>query len=84
MPLTNIIDERTRPYRFNAVNAVVEPTRHDNCCADADHAGASEGDEFIISERYNIPLAEAVQWANHFKPMVTLYLSDTTACSSTR
>lgn len=36
--LTNIIDHRKRPYRFKKINAVIEPTRHDNTVKDADQA----------------------------------------------
>lgn len=29
--ILNIVDRRKRPYRFQKINAIVEPTRHDNC-----------------------------------------------------
>lgn len=36
MPIVNIIDRRTRPYRFKVVNAIVEAAWHDNSVADSD------------------------------------------------
>ena len=67
MPLANIIDERDRRYRFNTVLAIVEPTRHDNGCADADQVDRSESDDFLYAERHSISVSDAVQWANSFK-----------------
>jgi hypothetical protein len=40
--LWNIIDKRTRPYRWREVNAIVEAVEHDNSCADADQAPESD------------------------------------------
>src|ERR1700722_17477175 len=42
MTVLNIIDHRKRPYRFLKINAVIEPTRHDNRCTDADQAGGKD------------------------------------------
>ena len=38
----NIIDCRTRPYRWKRVNAIIESIEHDNICADADQAPEGE------------------------------------------
>lgn len=73
--ITNIIDRRKRPYRFKTINAVVEPTRHDNSCKDADQAGGR--DEWIgYSEKAHVSLSEAVTWAASFSDDMTLYLYD--------
>ena len=34
----NIIDNRTRPYRWAHINAIIEAAWHDNSCADTDIA----------------------------------------------
>lgn len=75
MPLCNVIDRRKRPYRFLKVNAIVEPTCHDNPCKDADHV---ERDYHGIGydESEHTSLATAIIWANSFPHQVTLYLYD--------
>jgi hypothetical protein len=75
MPLCNIIDRRKRPYRFLKINAVVEPTCHDNPCVDADYA--ERGYVGIgYDEQEHGSLAAAVVWAQSFDHAVTLYLYD--------
>jgi hypothetical protein len=75
MTILNIIDRRKRPYRFRKINAVIEPTRHDNRCKDADQA---EGrDNWLgYDEREHISLAEAIEWAATAPDELTLYLYD--------
>jgi hypothetical protein len=75
MPLTNIVDRRKHKYRFAKINAVVEPTCHDNSIDDADkvepgYSGVG------YDEREHITLADAVTWANSFNWPTTLYLYD--------
>jgi hypothetical protein len=73
--ILNIRDHRTRPYRWKHVNAIVEPTWHDNSCTNSDQADESEDDvEYDVHE--NISLSQAVIWAESFKSPVTLYLYD--------
>lgn len=75
MTILNIIDHRKRPYRFLKINAVVEPTRHDNRVKDADQA--SGRDEWIgYDEREHISLSDAMAWAATIPDEVTLFLYD--------
>jgi len=75
MTILNIIDRRKRPYRFEKVNAVIEPTRHDNRCKDADHAGGKDN-WMGYDEREHIALSEAIEWAATTADELTLYLYD--------
>ncbi len=34
----NIVDNRTRTYRWKTINAIVEAVEHDNSCQDSDQA----------------------------------------------
>lgn len=75
----NIIDHRKRPYRFLKINAVIEPTRHDNRVKNSDRAKANpKQDKAWIGydEREHVSLADALQWAHNHKDTVTLYLWD--------
>ena len=73
----NIIDRRSRPYRWKRINAIVEATVNDNCCGDADQAPDPPATELIIyDKREAISIAEAVAWANAQRCPVTLYLYD--------
>src|SRR3990167_1210192 len=77
--LTNIIDRRKRPYRFLTVNAIIEPTRHDNSVKDSDRAKYdSKADKAWLGydEHKHISVAEAVAWAEDHSDKVTLYLYD--------
>jgi hypothetical protein len=73
--ILNIIDHRERPYRWQRIKAIVEPTWHDNGVRDSDHA-ARGLDDFIIDHREDVSLAEAIAWANGLAQHVTLYLYD--------
>jgi hypothetical protein len=75
MTITNVIDRRKRPYRFLKINAVIEPTRHDNRCKDADQA-AGEDQWMGYDEREHISLSEAVEWAASVPDEITLFLYD--------
>lgn len=73
--LVNIIDRRKHPYRFLKINAIIEPTRHDNRIKDADHANGK--DNWIgYDEREHIKLIDAIEWAVTFPDELTLYLYD--------
>lgn len=75
--LWNIIDNRTRRYRWREVNAIVEATEHDNSCEDADQAPASDPSVYVLCESLEaVSVAEAVQWAESLPCPVTLYLYD--------
>lgn len=73
--ITNIIDNRTRKYRWKTVNAVVEPTHHDNRNGDADEAGAN-AEDLLCETLGGASLAEALAWAQGFEGEVTLFLYD--------
>ena len=71
----NIIDRRTRPYRWRTVTAIMEPAYHDNSCADSDQAEDTI-DDIIYEEREEISVADAVTWAHSLAFPATLYLYD--------
>nr|WP_315381424.1 hypothetical protein [uncultured Sphingomonas sp.] len=75
--LWNVIDKRTRPYRWREVNAIVEAVEHDNSCDDADQA--PESDPLLVVD-YDaleaVSVQEAIAWANAQRCPVTLYLYD--------
>ncbi len=75
--LWNIIDNRTRPYRWQTVNAIVEAVEHDNGCPDADQAPESDP---LVSVDYAaleaVSVHEAIKWAMEQPCPVTLYLYD--------
>jgi|ERR1700722_15399997 hypothetical protein len=58
----NIIDKRTRPYRWKAITAIVEPTYHDNTVPDSDQTEDPIND-VPYDQRAEISLADAVIWA---------------------
>jgi len=77
--IVNIVDSRTRKYRWKRVQAIVEAVWHDNACNDSDQADV--GDELdesyvLYEERNNLSLTEAVAWAMSLSCPVTLYLYD--------
>ena len=71
----NVIDRRKRLYRWKCINAIVEPTWHDNSCTDTDFAEQHPA-EIEYEEREGMSVAEAVNWAQAFSFPVTLYLYD--------
>lgn len=75
--LCNIIDRRTRPYRWRQVNAIVEATEHDNSCVDSDQAPESDPASTVDYEALEaVSVSEAVKWAEGQPCPVTLYLYD--------
>ena len=79
MAILNIIDRRKRPYRFAKINAVLEPTRHDNSVKDCDRAPRNptmDKNWIGYDEREHITVAEALRWAQNHKDLLTLYLYD--------
>lgn len=73
--LCNIVDHRDRPYRWKRVNAIIEPTFHDNSCADSDEAEENHEAD-VYDKREGISLAEAVAWASAKPYAATLFLYD--------
>ncbi len=79
MPITNIIDRRKRPYRFKSINAIIEPTRHDNLVKDSDIAKPNpklDKSWMGYDEKEHISVAAAISWASSHKDDLTLYLYD--------
>lgn len=74
--ITNIIDKRKHPYRWVKVNAVIEPTAHDNSIFDADFIQHNAPDWIGYDEREHISVAAAFDWAQKHKEFVTLFLYD--------
>ena len=73
----NIVDRRTRVYRWKAVNAIVEAVEHDNSCADADQAPEADVSIVVDYEQLEgVSVQQAVAWANQQESPVTLYLYD--------
>ena len=73
--IENIIDRRRSPYRWKHVNAIVEPTFHDNGVSDADQSETSST-EIVYDQREGISVAEAIAWSNGLPDRVALYLYD--------
>lgn len=77
--VSNIRDRRKRPYRFKKINAVIEPTRHDNSVKDGDKAKSNRSMERAwigYAEKEHVSLAYALAWAANHDDEVTLYLYD--------
>ena len=73
--ICNIIDKRTRPYRWKSVFAVVEATSHDNKIKDSDQIPV--GDEYgLCEDRDCISITQAIEWADSFDCGVTLFIYD--------
>lgn len=74
--IVNVIDLRSRQYRWASVLAVVEAASKDNWAEDSDQVGTGVGVEIDYAERDGISVREAVLWADRLEGMVTLYLYD--------
>lgn len=74
--IVNIIDKRSRPYRWKNVTAIVEAAWHDNSVKDSDQVERGPEDDVDYDALEEVSLAEAVAWAQAFKCPVTLYLYD--------
>jgi hypothetical protein len=42
--ILNIVDRRKQIYRWKCIDAIIEPTWHDNACADSDYADHEYGE----------------------------------------
>lgn len=77
MTILNVIDRRKQPYQFATVNAVIEPTRHDQSVPGADQVVGRTSPNWIgYDEREHLSVAEAFAWAEQHFDAVTLYLYD--------
>lgn len=73
--IENIIDSRKSRYRWQRINAIVEPTWHDNEKADADKSDRGP-DDIVYDQREGISVTEAIAWAAALPDRVTLFLYD--------
>ena len=74
--IENIIDRRKRQHRWKHINAIVEPTWHDND-GGPDRDQSERGlDDIVYDQREVISLADAIAWADALPDRVTLYLYD--------
>jgi len=75
--LYNIIDGRKRRHRWQKINAIIEPTWHDNSVQDSDQAPTLHLKSDLVCENKNdISVNEAIKWAEEQNIPVTLYLYD--------
>lgn len=84
----NIIDRRTNKYKWKKVDAIVEPTWHDNKLnPKLTKAGHDKVPKKVIKlfetkagigyeEQQNLGIDQAINWATTMKYPVTLYLYD--------
>jgi hypothetical protein len=73
--ISNIVDCRTRKYRWKRVRVIAEATWHDNSVADSDQATPSVG-EVDYDELDDVSLAEGIAWAQAIPGDVTLFIYD--------
>ena len=71
----NIIDRRSRPYRWRSVDAIVEATAHDDACEDSDQIEPT-ADDVTYAQQAAVSIADAIGWASSMPGNVTLYLYD--------
>ena len=74
--IENICDRRKRPHRWKRINAIVEPTWHDNDGGHDRDQSERGPDDIVYDDREGISLSEAIAWANGLPDRVTLYLYD--------
>lgn len=74
--IVNMIDLRSRPYRWSKILAVVESAAKDNAAEDSDKVDVSIGVQVDYAERDGVSVREALLWADALGGMVTLYLYD--------
>lgn len=72
--ILNIVDRRSRGYRWRRVNAVLENAWQDNGCKDSDQARADCAHQLTYAERSGISVSDAIAWGMAEKAEVTLYL----------
>lgn len=71
----NVIDRRSRHYRWKRINAIIEAVEHDNACEDSEQA-PNHADAITYDQREAVSVAEAITWAQAEPSAVTLYLYD--------
>lgn len=73
--IQNIIDRRTRQYRWSQVDVIAEPTWPDNACPDSDQAARGDREPGYAA-RTSISLSDAIVWATTMPLPMTLYIHD--------
>lgn len=77
--LINVVDRRKNQHKFKKVNAIIEPTRHDNSVKGADKAPPKprlEKSWIGYDEKEHVTVRSAIMWAVLHTDHVTLYLYD--------
>lgn len=76
--ILNIIDNRKRRHCWSCIDAVIEPTWHDNRVKGADQApkGDPELEGMGYEEITGVRLPRALEWGNGFAYESTIYLYD--------
>ena len=74
--IVNLVDLRSRPYRWKSVLAVCEAAVQDNEAEDSDLIKPSFGAEIDCTEREGISVREAVLWAEQLGGLETLHFYD--------
>jgi hypothetical protein len=74
--ISNIVDRRTRRYRWKQITAIIEPTSHDNSVDDSDQTDVPGAEIIVYDERPAISVADAIAWAGSLPYATTLYLYD--------
>lgn len=72
----NIIDSRKNPHKWKKIDAVVESTAHDNSCEGADIFDEEDDYPVQYEQYFDVPLRDAVLWAEALRGKVTLYIYD--------
>jgi len=73
--INNIIDDRTKKYRWKSVFAIVAPTWHGNGCQNSDQTFPGKN-SITYDDRDGVSVTDAVSWAHSFGFPVTLHLQD--------
>jgi hypothetical protein len=72
--IANIVDHRTRRYRWKQVHVIAEATFHDNSVTDTDHAEPTAGS--VDYDELDASLADAILWGQALPGQVTLFIYD--------
>lgn len=78
MPVVNVIDNRSKKYRWKKVNVMAEPTYMDN--RRSKRGGIDEGEKpktlWHQADLNGVSIQEALAWANKYDSETTLTISD--------
>ena len=75
--IENIIDHRQQKYSVTPIDAVIEPSAHDNGIPGATQFPQEDPSiTTYYEDRRKLSVKEAIEWANGFQFPVTLFLYD--------